>query len=689
VKNIFLTYLLCLSLNVINSQTNVDSLRNVWQDASKNDTTRLKAIEKIAWDGYLFYQPDSAFYYAQQQYEFAKSSGVKKQMNSALNTQGASFYIRGNYPRAMELFQKSLALSEELGAKHQVANTLNNIGAIYREQSNYPKALEYFKKSLVIREEIGNKKDIAVSLNNIGTFYIDQGRYPQALEYLQRSLAIRKELADNRGIASSLNNIGSVYYSQSNYTLALEYYQNSISISQELDDKRGVASLLNNIGMIYEDKANYPKALENYKKSLVISEKLGEKLLKSNVLNNMGVIYRKQGNNNKALEYYQKSLEIRNELDNKSGIASTMTNIGTIYFDKKNYPQALKYCRKSLELAESIGSLELVQGACICLYDTYKAMDKSNDAMVYLEKKVMTEDSLKATETAKKLQQMEFEKVMLRDSIAKAEEALLVKIAHQEEIRQKNQIRNWSIAGGVFAFLLAGGFYSRWRFVRKSRDIISKEKKRSDNLLLNILPAEIAEELKEKGRADAQDFEMVSILFTDFKGFTAASEKLSAQDLVTEINTCFEAFDGIIGKYGIEKIKTIGDSYMAAGGLPVPSDESVNNTVLAALEMQEFVSRRKEALDAKNKPSFEMRVGVHTGPVVAGIVGVKKFQYDIWGDTVNTASRMESSGEVGRVNISEATYHLIKDDSQFNFESRGKIKAKGKREMSMYFVQKG
>ncbi|MEZ4850190.1 MAG: adenylate/guanylate cyclase domain-containing protein [Bacteroidia bacterium] len=180
----------------------------------------------------------------------------------------------------------------------------------------------------------------------------------------------------------------------------------------------------------------------------------------------------------------------------------------------------------------------------------------------------------------------------------------------------------------------------------------------------------------------------MTTLFTDFVSFTETSEKLSASELVSEINQCFEAFDGIMEKYGIEKIKTIGDAYMAAGGLPVPTDDSVKNTVLAALEMQSFIQDRKTKLEAEGKLGFQMRAGIHTGPVVAGIVGVKKFQYDIWGDTVNTASRMESSGAVGQVNISQSSYEMLKEDLQFKFESRGKIETKGKGEMEMYFVSK-
>lgn len=210
------------------------------------------------------------------------------------------------------------------------------------------------------------------------------------------------------------------------------------------------------------------------------------------------------------------------------------------------------------------------------------------------------------------------------------------------------------------------------------------EQQKSEKLLLNILPYETAEELKHTGAARSRQFDSVTILFSDFKNFTLASEKMSPEDLVSEIHQYFSYFDSIMEKYGIEKIKTIGDAYMCAGGIPDENNTHAEDVIRAAIDMQAYVANLKKEKIAAGEVFFEIRIGIHTGPVVAGIVGTKKFAYDIWGDTVNLASRMESSGEVGRVNISATTYEMVKNI--FQCEYRGKVSAKNKGEVDMYFV---
>ena len=209
---------------------------------------------------------------------------------------------------------------------------------------------------------------------------------------------------------------------------------------------------------------------------------------------------------------------------------------------------------------------------------------------------------------------------------------------------------------------------------------LKSEKQKSDDLLLNILPAEVADELKAKGATSAKQFDHVTVLFTDFVNFTEAGERMNPQQLVDELHTCFKAFDEITGMNKIEKIKTVGDAYLAAAGLPTPDANHAENVVRAAIEIARFMSERLVSTGGK---TFKIRIGIHSGPVVAGVVGVKKFAYDIWGDTVNTTARMEQNSEPGKINISETTYELVKD--HFTFSYRGEIGAKGKGPLKMYF----
>jgi class 3 adenylate cyclase len=252
-----------------------------------------------------------------------------------------------------------------------------------------------------------------------------------------------------------------------------------------------------------------------------------------------------------------------------------------------------------------------------------------------------------------------------------------------EQKRKNQRVVIWSTIGVLSLIsLLAFNLFKSNKFVTATNKIIAHERERSEALLLNILPEETANELKENGKVKAKKYDSVTVLFTDFKGFTSYAENLPPEKLVEALDFYFSHFDKIMENHGIEKIKTIGDAYMCASGLNNSETDHAHRMVKAAIDMEAFVNDTKHNKDIDT--SFDIRIGISTGSVVAGVVGTKKFAYDIWGDTVNVASRMESNSEPGKINISHDTFSVVKDSFQCEF--RGQIAVKNRGEMKMYFV---
>ncbi len=259
-------------------------------------------------------------------------------------------------------------------------------------------------------------------------------------------------------------------------------------------------------------------------------------------------------------------------------------------------------------------------------------------------------------------------------------------------LAQERHRRNMLLALAALFLLGAVALYSRYKGLRKfnvllqqKNEVILAEQKRAEELLLNILPAAIAAELKQHGMAQARQYREATVLFTDFQGFSKIANTVPANKLVADLNYCYSHFDRIIEQHGLEKIKTIGDSYMCAGGLPESDTDHAVRMVRAALDIQKFLHQWNTERVARQEAPLEARIGIHTGPLVAGVVGARKFAYDIWGDTVNIASRVESAGEAGKVNISENTFQLIKSSFQCRF--RGELPVKNLRPVAMYFVE--
>ena len=333
--------------------------------------------------------------------------------------------------------------------------------------------------------------------------------------------------------------------------------------------------------------------------------------------------------------------------------------------------------------AKEIGSNGELKIAYKGLADSYSQLNDYKNAYQYQNLFNQIQDTIYSQENDQRMEnlvfQFDLEKKEVEIELLKKDNAL-----SQAAVERAHIFRNFLFAAAGFLLIILAGIYYQYRFAKKSNKIISKERNRAEKILLNILPADTAEELKEKGFVEAKRFQLATVLFTDFTEFTKFAESNSPEVLVKNIDFYFTKFDEILSRHNLEKIKTIGDSYMCAGGLPNPNDTNPKDAIKAAIEIVEFVEETK-----KNPPKgvlpFNIRIGINSGPVVAGVVGTKKFQYDIWGTTVNIAARMESSSTLGKINISEFTYQLVNDE--FDCEYRGEIEAKNGERLKMYFVK--
>jgi class 3 adenylate cyclase len=357
-----------------------------------------------------------------------------------------------------------------------------------------------------------------------------------------------------------------------------------------------------------------------------------------------------------------------------------------IYLEKGDYEGAVAYAENSLRLAQKYSLKDQIADAYLKLSQLHEYKGNFKSSFDNYKNYITYRDSVKNVSVSREISKIreliEAEKEIIEAEREKKEAELERDLAMQKE---RNQ-RNVAIGIGVALFLiglLTFGLYRRTLFISKTKKIIEAERNRSEELLLNILPEQTAIELKKSGTVEAKKYDSVSVLFSDFKGYTNYAEDLSPELLVKSLSFYFSEFDNIIEKNGLEKIKTIGDAYMCAGGLPFPDKDHAKKITLAAQEMMDFVTLAKNDV-AKDYANFDIRIGISSGPVVAGVVGSKKYSYDIWGDTVNVASRMESMSEVGRINISEKTYMLIKSD--FECEYRGEFDIKNRGKLKMYFV---
>lgn len=585
------------------------------------------------------------------------------------------------------------AFDEELGSYKAIAALIKGSEYAYFEAANWNnigythKYLKNFRRSKSAFYSAIRSKDVDNELS--GSAYYNLGIIFQNTEEIDSSLICfdkaighfkRKKKKDTEMIAKCLNMKAMVYYTQDDQFNAQQNIIQAIKVAKSNKHPKVLSRAYEIESFIYQDLYEFELGLGSYKKHLSIRDSLltEERSLENKLLFDQYKV--------EQIEKQLRLIWAQTEMD--------IVNLAREKAEKEAERERFKVKQREDQLL--ISALE----------------NKELQALRELEALLLKEERLKVENKEKELEliqrdnelkELALEKERLVVSENEKEIRLLAQKGELDKQRYLNEQQKFEskmqlvIGALLFLILIVIGVLIAYRQLRKrkkrieaqaiiiaeSKLEIEKEKEVSEGLLLNILPHAVAIELKDKGSSKPKLYKEVSVGFTDFQGFTMISEKLTPEELVHKLDEIFYGFDLIIERHGLQRIKTIGDAYMFASGLPEVMEDHAEKIVHAAIEMRDYINTHNRELVA-SQPAWNIRIGIHTGPVVAGVIGIKKFAYDIWGDTVNTAARMESSGQIAKVNISDTTYQIVKD--KFKTEHRGKIAAKNKGEVDMYFV---
>lgn len=581
------------------------------------------------------------------------------------------FYFQ-NYAQGVQLdslrkvFYGSLANTE---SKIENAHLLvrSNLSLVKYDSANF-----YLKHSFKLLEGIENNKLLANTWYLQGKLEIVMLDYDKAMKsFMEADKLFRIERMEKEHGLTEMQ-FGILMYAQNNFKASIGFFNTAHQILTQEKDTFNYLTCYYLLGLSNSEIGNFKEAEVVLTKTLLQTERMGFKQREMECRVGLANLYLNKEEFQKAIDFIEIPLEYARVTDNEgSGNQVATSRAEYIYGlaalglkDYKTSQVMLENSFEHLKMMRNYSERIKTSEALIKLFNETKNYEKAMGQMNFV---LQLKDSLSKMESEKTLNVFQD-----RQNIQQ-QNAQIELLTFQQE---KDKILRLSlIVLAVLLLILSITWFQKFKFRRETN-------RKLDELLLNILPFEVAEELKAKGNAATKSYESVSVVFIDMVAFTKLSEKLSANELVAELHYCFSEFDKISSKYNLEKIKTLGDAYMCAGGIPVENDSHPFDAIYASREIIEFIEsyNQNKSLDFK----IELRIGIHSGPVVAGVVGLKKFAYDIWGDTVNIAARLEQAGEAGRINISENTYQIVKD--RIRCSSRGKINAKYKGDINMYFV---
>lgn len=640
-------------------------------------------MEKIA-DAYLLDMKfDSAQVYYKQLIVKHKNEGNNSRLVQLYQKLAHAYDQRNDTGKSIYYYQAIERIIETYGTPQEKSLLYNNLGRQYVRDRDYTKALEYFRKAELQCVYIPCDYP-EVMYANLGVALHNTGDSRRGIEYLLQARDILLGRQDWTALASLEHLIAGVYYSNNDFYNALNHNESAIRYARQTKQRQVLADAYETAAKVYNALYDFEKAFDSYRNFLTELDtiRLQEQVRQQQVDQQRTLLAAAEGQikylyaqqSVKDLAYEQIRLEReRLELANKNlALEAQRKKDEVLLLQTQNEVDIAKLREKTLEALQAEQELNLAAQRF--------NVERQNNLIAELRR------------------QEELDRTQRRaDSTSRAKELERIQREQQYQSEQEAAFRRFAYGIGLMLFIILALLGIGWLFARrannrlnlKNRQIqqqneeIAAERSKSEHLLLNILPEEIALELKSHGYATPRHYDSATVLFTDFVNFTRLSEHLAPDELIDELNECFLAFDEICEKNGLEKIKTIGDAFMCAGGLPVPNNTHPADAVRAALEMDAWLQLRNRE---NPKAIFrEMRIGIHTGPVVAGVIGKNKFAYDIWGDAVNLAARLEELGELGRINISGSTAEAVKHLYKISY--RGKKEVYNKGLVDMYFVE--
>ena len=610
------------------------------------------------------------------------------------------FNKQKDYKRALEYNLKIRDLVQEINNPRLDAIISNNIAYNYNHLNNYQKAIDIFEYLVKVCEKTPYL-DLSILYTNLAIAHSNLGNLDNAVKSLIKARKNLNTQADDKKKKTYIDNlIASIYLKNDDIYSALKYNELAMETASQHNFDLLLSEIYNIGAQIQEALYDHEKALHYYKKHLELRDsfRLEERGRQQELLQQQFL--------HERTEKEIRLLGVQKEIQDLTISQLQLQKVKTDLELKAKEDEIVLYKRdqeiKEANLKNTILEAERAKQELELTNQKLTAAQKEK-ALADLKRDQQIALAQKAIEEEKSRNQID----SLNRSFELLEQQKKLDNERQKNEREKEKAFRRSIFGlvalltlilllilaGLFSFRAANRklalkneqIENQKRELEKSRDEIQNERAKAEELLLNILPAETAHELKEKGGATPRNYQKVTVLFTDFSGFTKIAQSMSPQQLIQELNTCFLAFDEIIDKHKLEKIKTIGDAYMCAGGIPIPNDTNPVDAVAAALEMAKYIDKRNKDKEAKGEAYWQMRIGIHTGQVIAGVVGKKKFAYDIWGDTVNLASRLESNGSDGKINISGVTFEHVKHDFECSY--RGEVNVKDSGKVDMFFVE--